>query len=303
MQVQAGVYFSRGHVPALPNSNHRATALHSVLHTGEEESSGPFGDPSNSCARKSNDRIRIWRAFQVLLLGSQNEETVPATSLVGILTRPHATLLHQGTFQSFIVMFQVHGLTDLFGVPASKITNHTYEADAVLGKPVRELEQRLGNCETFEQRSSLANHFFAQRLKHVRTVDRMAFAAKQILNSSGGLPSAELARQAGVGVRQFQREFYAHSVPARSCSHASCGSRMPWTPKHAVQQNRGQTSHANSDITIRCTWCMSSENSLANFLPKSCIRWNCFTEYRSTRFVRAEQRSVPISFAVFCSDL
>ena len=141
--------------------------------------------------------------------GSQNEETVPAASLVGILTRPHVTLLHQGTFQSFIVMFQAHGLTDLFGVPASEVANHTYDADAVLGKPIRELEERLGNCETFQQRGSVANHFFAERLKHVQAVDRMAFAANQILNSSGKLPSADLARQAGVGVRQFQREFYA----------------------------------------------------------------------------------------------
>ena len=147
--------------------------------------------------------------FKFCYWGSQNEETVPAASLVGILTRPHVTLLHQGTFQSFIVMFQAHGLTDLFGVPASEVANHTYDADAVLGKPIRELEERLGNCETFQQRGSVANQFFAERLKHAQAIDRIAFAANRILNSSGKLPSADLARQAGVGVRQFQREFYA----------------------------------------------------------------------------------------------
>ena len=147
--------------------------------------------------------------FKFCYWGSPDEETVSAASLVGILTRPHATLLHQGTFQSFIVMFQAYGLTDLFGVPSSEVTNHTYDADAVLGKPVRELEERLGNCETFQQRGSVANQFFAERLKHAQAVDRMAFAADQILSSSGTLPSAELARQAGIGVRQFQREFSA----------------------------------------------------------------------------------------------
>jgi len=147
--------------------------------------------------------------FKFRYWGSPDEETVPAASLVGMLTRPHATLLHQGAFQSFIIMSQAHGLTDLFGLPPSEITNHTYDADAVLGKPVRELQQRLGNCETFQQRRSVANHFFAVRLKHAQAVDRMAFAADRILNSSGKLPGADLARQAGVGVRQFQREFYA----------------------------------------------------------------------------------------------
>jgi AraC-like DNA-binding protein len=147
--------------------------------------------------------------FKVRYWESRDDVTTPATALVGILTRPHATLLHQGTFQSFVIMFQVHGLTDLFGVPPSEVTNHTYDADAVLGKPIRELEQRLGNCKTFQERVSVANHFFAERLKHVQAVDRMAFAADQILTSSGKLPSAELAGQAGIGVRQFQREFSA----------------------------------------------------------------------------------------------
>src|SRR4029077_7810736 len=131
--------------------------------------------------------------FKFRYWGLPDEATVPAASLVGVLTRPHATLLHQGTFQSFVIMFQVHGLTDLFGVPLSEVTNRTYDADAVLGKPIRELQQRLSNCETFRQRDSVANHFFAERLKHAQAVDRMAFAADRILASSGRLTSAELA--------------------------------------------------------------------------------------------------------------
>jgi len=147
--------------------------------------------------------------FKVRYSESQDEVTTPATALVGILTRPHATLLHQGTFQSFVIAFQVHGLTDLFGVPPSEVTNHTYDADSVLGKPIRELEQHLGNCESFQQRVSVANHFFPERSKQAPAVDRMAFAADQILSSSGKLRIAELACRAGIGIRQFQREFSA----------------------------------------------------------------------------------------------
>ncbi|HTY25101.1 MAG TPA: helix-turn-helix domain-containing protein [Desulfomonilaceae bacterium] len=147
--------------------------------------------------------------FKVRYRESRDEVTTPATALVGMLTRPHATLLHQGAFQSFVIMFQVNGLTDLFGVPSREVTNHTYDADAVLGKPLSELEQRLGNCNTFQQRVAVANHYFAERLKHARAIDRMAFAADQILSSSGKLSSADLGRQAGIGVRQFQREFSA----------------------------------------------------------------------------------------------
>jgi hypothetical protein len=139
--------------------------------------------------------------FNVRYRESQDEVTTPATALVGMLTRPHATLLHQGTFQSFVIMFQVNGITDLFGIPLDEVTNHTYDADAVVGQPIRELEQRLGNHETFQQRVSVANQFFVERLKKVPAVDRMRFAADQILSSCGKLSSAELAGQSGIGVQ------------------------------------------------------------------------------------------------------
>jgi AraC-like DNA-binding protein len=106
-------------------------------------------------------------------------------------------------------MFQPHGLTDLFRVPSNSAMNHTYDAEAILGRPIKELEQRLASCETFQQRDSVANHFFAERLQHVPSADRMAFAADQILSSHGKLSSTELAGQVGIGVRQFQREFSA----------------------------------------------------------------------------------------------
>jgi AraC-like DNA-binding protein len=147
--------------------------------------------------------------FKIRYRESGDEATTPAAALVGTLTRPLASLLHQGTFHSFVIMFQIQGLTDLFGVPSSEVINHTYEADAVLGKSIRELEQRLGNCESFQQRVSTANHFFVERLKNPRDVDRMSVAANRILRSSGMLLSKDLAGQAGIGVRQFQREFSA----------------------------------------------------------------------------------------------
>jgi AraC-like DNA-binding protein len=74
---------------------------------------------------------------------------------------------------------------------------------------LKQLELRLGDCKTFQQRVSVANHFFAERLKQAQAVDRIGLAADWILSSSGKLSSADLAAQAGIGVRQFQREFSA----------------------------------------------------------------------------------------------
>ena len=46
-------------------------------------------------------------------------------------------------------------------------------------------------------------------MKQAQAVDRIGLAADRILSSSGKLSSADLAAQAGIGVRQFQREFFA----------------------------------------------------------------------------------------------
>lgn len=55
--ISRAAMFPHFQVPTLA-----ATALHSVLHTGEEEPSGPFGDPSNSCARDRKIRTELWLA-------------------------------------------------------------------------------------------------------------------------------------------------------------------------------------------------------------------------------------------------
>lgn len=54
--------------------------------------------------------------LKIMYTGSSVEETSPAAVLVGMLTRPHAQLRLQGTFQSFVIMFQPTGLDDLFPV-------------------------------------------------------------------------------------------------------------------------------------------------------------------------------------------
>src|ERR1700722_13479754 len=80
------------------------------------------------------------------------EKTSPRTVLIGFQTFRRATLHMTGTIDSFAILFQPAGLRQLFAVPMSEVTDCDYEAEAVLGAGIVELEMRLEDCRTFEQR-------------------------------------------------------------------------------------------------------------------------------------------------------
>jgi len=139
--------------------------------------------------------------------GTSGEETSPRAVVVGMLTRPHAQLILQGTFESFVIMFQPTGLGYLFPVALSELTDHDYDAHSVLGRSVAELEQRLGDCESFASRVRVADAFLTRRVPDIPTVDRISIAMSEILLKHGRVRIPELASYAGMGKRQFEREF------------------------------------------------------------------------------------------------
>jgi hypothetical protein len=84
--------------------------------------------------------------------GSSVEEKSPETVVVGMLTRAHANCVCRG-LTSFVIMFQPAGLSVLFPVDLRELTDRDYNARAVVGKPIAELEQRLLAMDTILARN------------------------------------------------------------------------------------------------------------------------------------------------------
>jgi AraC-like DNA-binding protein len=145
--------------------------------------------------------------FKIRYLNSLVEETSPRTVVVGMLTRPHAQLVLQGTFDSFVIMFQATGLEELFPVPLSELTNHDYDAHSVLSRSIADLEQRLADCDSFALRVKVADAFLTRRIRGTPRMDRISFAAHQIVSMSGQVRVADLSTYVGFSTRQFEREF------------------------------------------------------------------------------------------------
>jgi AraC-like DNA-binding protein len=139
--------------------------------------------------------------------GSGLTETSPRTVLVGMLTRPHAELLLQGTFHSFVIMFQPAGLNALFPVDLRDLTDRDYEARSAVGKPVAELERRLGDCDSFASRVGVADAFLARRIPDRLNTDRLSIAMDLILARCGRVRMPDLAAYSGIGNRQLDRVF------------------------------------------------------------------------------------------------
>lgn len=139
--------------------------------------------------------------------GSSTVETSPKAALVGMFTRPYGELYLQGTFESFVIIFQPAGLSELFRVDLSELTDHVYDAQAVAGRAIAELEQRLGDCDSFASRVSTADAFLGRRIPDHSGIDHLWSTAGLIFARNGRVRIPDLAACSGVGTRQFERVF------------------------------------------------------------------------------------------------
>jgi AraC-like DNA-binding protein len=145
--------------------------------------------------------------FEVLYRKQSLATTTPRTVVVGLQTHCRAHLLLHGAVDSFVILFQPTGLHRLFSIPMHELTDCDYEAHSVLGTVVSSIEQRLSDCQMFEDRVRIADAFLLHRSLDVSGCDRFSATANQMLLRDGDVQIAGLARNAGLSVRQFERRF------------------------------------------------------------------------------------------------
>jgi hypothetical protein len=180
-------------------------------------------------------------------------ETSPRTVIVGLQTYRRVRLRLTGTVESFVISFQPTGLNRMFSLPMSELTNRDHEARAVLGIRIRELEQRLGESKSFEERVQIADTYL---LRHCLTLPKLAgvsAAAMTILIAEVTLrfphSRIELAsvRASSSADSSVKWEFLLSSTPELHDSKRLSRARRYQLPIH------GQMSLITSDTSTRCT--------------------------------------------------
>lgn len=136
-------------------------------------------------------------------------ETTPRAVIIGLQTHRRVRLVIKGTFEAFSIVFQPAGLFRLFSLPLRELTDHDYDATAVIGRSVPDLYERLGACRSFEERARVADGVLLHLLSRRPPMDPISVAANAILRWHGRVRVAALADVTGLSQRQFERRFSA----------------------------------------------------------------------------------------------
>jgi AraC-like DNA-binding protein len=128
-------------------------------------------------------------------------------TLVGPQTYRRVDLQLQGALEDFAIFFQPDGMHRLFSIPMYELIDEDFEGHAVLGAFLSQVHQRLGECESFEERVALVNELLLQGARASRDYDGISAAANRILLSGGRVAISALADRAGLSTRQFERRF------------------------------------------------------------------------------------------------
>jgi AraC-like DNA-binding protein len=145
--------------------------------------------------------------YQVHRLDRNLIEVASAVALVGAKTRRGVDLRLQGSVDAFTIAFRPGGLKALFGLPVAELTDSDFNAEDVIGRRVSELYLRLGEASLLTERARIADGYLMQLIPRFDGVSGIVKSATAIECQDGNLSVAELASQAGLGVRQFERRF------------------------------------------------------------------------------------------------
>jgi AraC-like DNA-binding protein len=108
----------------------------------------------------------------------------------------------------FGIQFYPYAIPYLFSLPSEELINETVELRLLLGNKGHELEERIFTSRNFKERAGIISEFFETRLKEIAEKDKNIISTIHFINKAGGVLKTEnLAREAHLSERQFERNF------------------------------------------------------------------------------------------------
>ena len=149
----------------------------------------------------------IGTRYQVRRADREETEDVRAVALVGSRTSRSVELILSGNVDAFTIVFQPGAFSTLFDIPAARLTNGDFDGADVLGHGITELYERLGEVSSFDDRVHVADSYLAAIRPASESVSAIVRTAMTVIRNNGSVRISELARQTGLGLRQFERRF------------------------------------------------------------------------------------------------
>jgi AraC-like DNA-binding protein len=131
----------------------------------------------------------------------------PKTYVFGGWTPPCGGVSFSGHILAFAIFLKPLSLWQLFRIPSSVIFNKDYDAEDLLGEEILDLWSKLAECETFEERVLTAEHYLLPFVCRARGLTLITRTAHHMLERKGAVRIDEIAHQARLSVRQYERRF------------------------------------------------------------------------------------------------
>ena len=110
--------------------------------------------------------------------------------------------------RAVIVNLKPAGLYRLLGIPLAELVDQDYDARLVLGREIDELLERLQEAPTHARRNDSIQSYLLKKLLTLRPALPFDLAMLRQVRASGNRPIEQVAADACLSLRQFERKAY-----------------------------------------------------------------------------------------------
>jgi AraC-like DNA-binding protein len=133
----------------------------------------------------------------------------PKAYIFGGLTPPCGSQSFSGHVRSFAFFLKPLSFWPLFRIPSSVLMNKEYDAEDLLGPEILDLWSQLAECRTFQERIFAAERYLIPAASRAVGRTLIVRTAHHMLDRNGAVRIGEIADQARLSVRQYERRFLA----------------------------------------------------------------------------------------------
>jgi AraC-like DNA-binding protein len=112
-----------------------------------------------------------------------------------------------GHVLSFGIFLRPFAVWQLFGIPACEMIGLDCEGTAIWGYWVTELWDRLATCQSFSERTTVANETLLKFLGSTRPLTSIMSNARRLFPSDTSARITRVAKESGMSIRSYERHF------------------------------------------------------------------------------------------------
>jgi AraC-like DNA-binding protein len=139
--------------------------------------------------------------------------------VMGLLTAPKGVIKMRGYNKMFSIQFKGNGFYKIFGIPQLHFTNEMIDPSELFAHDFKNLHEQLSGAKELSEMVACAEAFLLNYLKRSKAKDwfnRIEKTSNFIVKNKGNVDLKDLAYQANLSIRAFERNFEQHiGVPPK----------------------------------------------------------------------------------------